>query len=43
MLFNFQPRNKGVEIFDLYFKCYGIITLKKHVDVNHGLIEQKIE
>jgi hypothetical protein len=43
MLFNFQPRNKVEERFDLYFKCYGIITLKKHVDVNHGLNEQKNE
>ncbi len=26
-----------------YFKSNDIIALKKHVDVNHGLITKKIE
>jgi hypothetical protein len=26
-----------------YFKCNGIIVLKKHVDANHGLIVKTFE
>jgi len=38
-----SPRTKERKGLITYYKIYGIIVLKKHVDVNHFIIANKIE
>jgi hypothetical protein len=38
-----NPRTKERKDFKTYYKTYGIIALKKHVDANHFIIAKKIE
>jgi len=38
-----NPRTKERKGFITYYKIYGIITLKKHVDVDHCIITKKFE
>lgn len=33
-----NSRTKERKVLIKYYKSYGIITLKKHVNVNHGII-----
>jgi hypothetical protein len=37
-----NPRTKEKKSFITYYKTYGIIVLKKHVDANHFRIVKKI-
>ncbi len=39
----FNVRTKERKILIIYYKKYGTITLKKHVDAYHFIISQKIE
>jgi hypothetical protein len=38
-----EPRTKLRKPFVSYFKSNGIITLKRHMDVDHGIIVKKIK
>ncbi len=38
-----NPRTKERKGFVTYHKIYGIIALKKHVDVDHSIIVKKFE
>jgi hypothetical protein len=38
-----SPRTKERKGLITYYKIYGIIALKKHVDANHFIIANKIE
>ncbi len=38
-----EPRTKLKKTLVSYFKSNGITTLKKHMDVDHGLIVKKIK
>jgi hypothetical protein len=38
-----NPRTKERKGLITYYKTYGIIVLKKHVDANHFIIAKKIE
>jgi hypothetical protein len=38
-----NPRTKERKALITYYKTYGIIALKKHVDTNHFIIAKKIE
>jgi hypothetical protein len=39
----FNPRTKERKRLITYYKTYGIITLKKHVDADHFIIAKKVE
>jgi hemerythrin-like domain-containing protein len=38
-----NPRTEKKKGFITYYKIYGIITLKKHVDVDHSIITKRFE